>query len=272
MGFFPALGAEGFNRKYRVVAAADQTHVPRFTAPAESANWSKAWSWNRHERHQVTKTYRYFLCPLWAGSSGHTGGGIEFWTQALGERVRTQTSAIVCSGLFTLWRLYYDKRISGFHTLVETFEASCNQNVIGNVGTTAFPKNALKQVDILKTKGTIKEDDLELIVYCATQSPSSPLPQKQFCVDPILLLRAVKIKYYDSTEGNHAAKQAELNRLIIQAKDSLTQNGYKVLQWTDEISKARGTSVQSFDIVLSNLNLSPALPDSVLPNIAKFLK
>lgn len=270
MGFTLLPGQDGFQELCEIVPAADQSHVPKFRLPSRArTGWELAWSWNRHERHPATIAYRHFLCPLWAGPSGHTGGGLQFWFAALGERVPQKCSQVITSGLFTLWRLYYDKRISGFHTMAETYEASCNQNVIGDIGKKQFaPKKDIP------TDFSNVQDDMDLLKFAGVVSENSPIPRKQSFVNPIRLLLVLKAKYYDATPGTHTKKLNELGRLVIQAKDSLTEKGYKVLQWTDEISQKKGTNVQEFNLMLSPLRFIAAggpidVPDGALPILKK---
>jgi hypothetical protein len=90
----------------------------------KDSQWVLAWSWNRDEYGMATMTYRHFLCPLWAGASGHTNGALMFWAAAIKKPLGEAQQATVVTGLFTLWRLYYDKRFGANHTLAETFEAS----------------------------------------------------------------------------------------------------------------------------------------------------
>lgn len=274
MGFgsLPSPASISTSVTYQVIKAAENKHqLPKFKLSCISTSkdleypWALAWSWNRDELHMATITYRYFLCPLWAGPSGHTGGGLQFWLEALtSNKSNTQNQAqvsddlnegkylcaVIASGLFTLWRLYYDKRISAMHTLVETYEATCNENVIGNAKDFLFSWKDIKENNIKCT-----QDDMDLVLLASFPSDKSPINPKQVCVDPILLLRILKIKYYDVTQGTHSEKLEQLNNKIVDAKKTLVNKGYKVIQWSKDISDSQGTKVKGFEQIFSSVKL-----------------
>lgn len=250
MVFDKLPGDTSFVKEYKIDKAADQSHVPKFQTVEgrnrKNTSWSKAWSWNRHERHAATITYRYFLCPLWAGPSGHTGGGLKFWLNLLDTDAPQETSMVVTSGLFTLWRLYYDKRISGFHTMAETYEASCSEDVLQEKVTTTFSQ----QMDASRKQEIVTATDaMKLVKLASTQSSTN----KQDLVDPIKLLEVLKIKYYDPTAGTHSDKIVKLNEQIAAEQKKLTDNGISVIKWTSEISTKQGTDVKNFSKVLEDI-------------------
>ena len=92
-------------------------------------------SWMRNEKHESTFANRHFLMSLWAGPSGHANGMLSFYNHYFNpiEDIANNDIAyfmnsdniarVLLPTMFAFWRLYYDKRISGVHTLAETYDA-----------------------------------------------------------------------------------------------------------------------------------------------------
>lgn len=91
-----------------------QSHLP--------GNPFLMWSWSRDRTFEGRQEhYMRSLLPTHGGLSGHVNGIIQFWYKA---NIVVLVELIVASSMFTLWRLYYDKRISPVHTMAETFDAT----------------------------------------------------------------------------------------------------------------------------------------------------
>jgi hypothetical protein len=109
---------------YRVEAgAASLMHVP--------ASIPFARAWNRAEYDITEITYRVYCCPTWAGNSGHAAEALQHYISILGAKAPAHTAQTIAASLFIFWRLYYDRRITPVHTLVDTFEATFNVGVGG---------------------------------------------------------------------------------------------------------------------------------------------
>jgi hypothetical protein len=83
--------------------------------------------WNRNEFCPNVVTSRLLLAPLYAGTSGHTQGRILAWRalQEKGAKLKdVPVGMVIATGYAVLWRLYYDKRVSGFHTLFEALQGT----------------------------------------------------------------------------------------------------------------------------------------------------
>lgn len=83
--------------------------------------------WTRNEYCRNVVSCRLMLAPLYAGTSGHNQGRILAWRTiagAVGGLGAIPIGLVMSAGYSVLWRLYYDKRVSGFHTLFETFQGS----------------------------------------------------------------------------------------------------------------------------------------------------
>lgn len=95
-------------------------HGPRDIFPFASG-------WSRNELCPNVVSSRLMLAPLYAGTSGHNQGRILAWLK-LAESVKALEAIplglVISAGYSVLWRLYYDKRVSGFHTLFETFQGT----------------------------------------------------------------------------------------------------------------------------------------------------
>lgn len=82
-----------------------------------------ATGWVRNEYCPNVITSRLLLAPLYAGTSGHTQGRILAWAK-LAEAANVPAHLIIPAGYIALWRLFYDKRVSGFHTPFETLQGA----------------------------------------------------------------------------------------------------------------------------------------------------
>lgn len=191
------------------------------------------WSWNRDENHPATQTYRYYLCPLWAGPSGHTGGSLKFWKKMLGDAFDKNGYAItVASSFFIFWRLYFDKRISANHTLTETFEATWCKEITGAFNGNITPDP--NQHNNLPPEG----DAFQFISYQANlfNRPS---------VDPITLFMHLRKVYFRVTDDSMKAYK-NLKALIDEERVNVFNAGYWLPQWSRELSQKQGQNVQSF--------------------------
>lgn len=82
-----------------------------------------ATGWNRNEFCPNVISSRLLLAPLYAGTSGHNQGRILKWRE-LNSLAPLPVGLIISAGYSVLWRLYYDKRVSGFHTMFETLQGT----------------------------------------------------------------------------------------------------------------------------------------------------
>ncbi|MFY1828303.1 hypothetical protein ACN47A_20435 [Myxococcus fulvus] len=95
--------------------------------------------WTRHEFCPNVVSSRLLLAPLYAGTSGHTQGRVSAWKEfarlysLIGD---VPIGVVISVGYSVLWRLYYDKRTTSFHTLFEAIQGS-------HVDTTALDLRAV---------------------------------------------------------------------------------------------------------------------------------
>lgn len=168
IGTLPALGPNPHAKlpAYQsVVGAAEITHVPE--------DFPLARAWNRDEYDITEITYRIYGCPIWAGNSGHTAEALYHYINVLEDRAPGHTAQTIVASLFMFWRLYYDRRITPVHTMVDTFEATWNHGVGGAKATPSSleaPVNAINDV------------------WGFIQASSFGQPNQVFAVDPIDLM------------------------------------------------------------------------------------
>jgi hypothetical protein len=214
--------------------------------------WGFAWSWSRDEYAIPTRTYRHFLCPLWAGASGHTAGALMFWTRAIigpkkGFGLTFAQNAAVATGLFTVWRLYFDKRVSANHTLAETFEATCLPFATSNVQL-SVPDNELLRI-------SPDEDAYRLIELCLEKRGG-------FFVDPILLLRSIGASYVRG--ATFAEKFAALDTDIDNERIKLSVE-FTVPVWSWTLDQSQGLETKSFAQKYLSLSVSPLSSVTLMP-------
>lgn len=98
--------------------------------------------WSRNELCPNVVSSRLMLAPLYAGTSGHNQGRILAWLNLVGTLpalANVPLGLVISAGYSVLWRLYYDKRVSGFHTLFETFQGTHADATVRNLGAVARP-------------------------------------------------------------------------------------------------------------------------------------
>ncbi|AGC45096.1 hypothetical protein MYSTI_03790 [Myxococcus stipitatus DSM 14675] len=118
-----SVGIGGWDVKMKQHPAAvphEPGHGPRDLFPFASG-------WSRNELCPNVISSRLMLAPLYAGTSGHNQGRILAWLE-LAKREKSLDAIplglVISAGYSVLWRLYYDKRVSGFHTMFETFQGT----------------------------------------------------------------------------------------------------------------------------------------------------
>jgi hypothetical protein len=224
----------------------------------KDTQWGLAWSWNRDEYAIPTKTYRHFLCPLWAGASGHTNGALLFWAAAIGALNKAQTATVV-TGLFTLWRLYYDKRFGANHTLAETFEASGGPFLDSALQLSVSDQSAIPTI-------ARDGDAFDLIQSCW---------QKRGFGDPVLILRACGASY--SRTGTFAEQFAALKTDIDTERRELSVQ-FTVPVWSWTLAPNQGLATTSFaqkfpsPSPLATVTLVPNTSDTINQALATLTK
>lgn len=101
-------------------------HDPGYGNPAANP-FPFATGWSRNEFCPNVVSSRLMLAPLYAGTSGHNQGRILAWlalVPTVPALANIPLGLVISAGYAVLWRLYYDKRVSGFHTMFETFQGS----------------------------------------------------------------------------------------------------------------------------------------------------
>jgi len=210
---------------YQVKDSADSRHIPHLTT--RKADFT--WSWNRDEYADATITYRVYLCPLWAGASGHTAGGIQFWLHSLLPPDFGDDGAIVvAASLFVLWRLYYDRRITGNHTLVETFESTCIPSITGPLEGVELPQRG----DDLEGS---PDDAWHILQACSCNLGGSKLHS----LDPLRLLSLLEQLFVCNRS------QAGLEVLIDKERLAVSEF-YWMPQWSKELTPKISVDVASF--------------------------
>lgn len=229
----------GFKGPYSPRPSAGNNHVPKLSM--NTGKWL-AWSWNRDEYHKATTTYRTYLMPLWAGSSGHGTGTVNFIVEQLGSEVSEMMPIIVLNGLFSFWRLYYDKRISGVHTLAETLEGS-----ISSVGKSSLEWENVSFTFDMPQK--IQTDDVTEILNNVQEKVG-----ENYFIDPIKLMWQLKANYYtyEKNKVTHEEAFINLETSIDSLRKKMTEKNYQVPRWSKELSGKSGFDVTSFSASLTS--------------------
>lgn len=186
------------------MGASPTTHVP------EVIPFSRAW--NRAEYDITEITYRIYCCPTWAGNSGHTAEALHHYVSFLGPKTPPHAAQTIAASLFVFWRLYYDRRITPVHTLVDTFEATWNTGIAyANAAETS-------ELDAIRAPSTDAWRFVQNIHH---------VPGKVSPVDPIALMTSLVA---DMAEGYRwPAIAGALKRQLEMERVLATRNGLYVL-------------------------------------------
>lgn len=217
------------------------------------------WSWNREEYEVPVMTYRLHLCPQWGGSSGHTTGALAYWIGALESARKSQQSSsnlssgsrslvvsseedmiapedgcVVATSLFMLWRLYYDKRISAMHCMVETLEATLTEPVVGS-------EKGIKLSPLVM--GDEFEDAWSVFVSCAVTGKPISRTKRLFGVDPLALMHTAFRWICGNTRGKKLLSQ--LDQLLF-LESTQVSSSFFLPEWSRETYDVTGTEVRAF--------------------------
>ncbi|WNG55127.1 hypothetical protein F0U59_10300 [Archangium gephyra] len=128
-----------------------------------------ATGWIRNEFCPNVVSSRLLLAPLYAGTSGHNQGRILAWRK-ITALDSLPVGLIISAGYSVLWRLYYDKRVSGFHTMFETLQ--------GTHG------DSLDTVSVSTFKGGTPDDELwDLLVENSSQGKTNVSKYWTKCIE-----------------------------------------------------------------------------------------
>jgi hypothetical protein len=200
----------------------------------------RLFGWVRNEYAPETITYRMNLCPIWGGSSGHATGRISWWARFI--KKETPVRLTVASSYVALWRLYYDKRVSPVHLLVETYEATLAYS--SAISTTKH--NTLK--DLFTTRPEEKDpngDAFSLVLTCAQKEGANmgkdynDLGVNPLAVWASILNSHMPSKFFVNTLDSVLSKQ------IDDLRDKIVDDGNWLPRWSHEKSMKAATAVAS---------------------------
>ncbi len=243
-------------------------------------------AWNRNEYHDSTQTYRYFMMPLFSGPSGHITNNIENWMQFNNATLEYDVDnlefdedidkdefpadggAAIASVMFAFWRLYYDKRLSPYHTLAETFEGT-NHNALISLtedidATDDLVIEAKDASDPSFVESPVsKELDAKRYLLNSIRIGGDFKGEKAWMINPIRLMNSLyKVFYTDngSTLADHETNLKGLSTEIDSLRTSLTNDGFFIPQYTKTFSSDTGFDVKKY-VTVSNKS-APVLNDS----------
>ncbi|MCU6761186.1 Uncharacterised protein [uncultured Roseburia sp.] len=232
------LEDQNFLVKCDIREAAGKEFIPELVITEKKK--ALLWSWNRDEKHIATMTYRHYLMPLWAGPSGHTTGIIEFYTSRLNKYIKVgaediPVSFIILPTMFSFWRLYYDKRISGVHTLAETYEAAYSLGI--------HEVNGKLSTQVQNTRsGYIEYEGQWILAPVSAYEDSFDTlklypdggPNMTGIVNSVRIMAQIKHKYYKEELEPMEAIQA-LDMQIDQMREKIERKDYEIPQWSKPV-------------------------------------
>ena len=241
-----------------IVEASGRDFIPVLTEPQPEGKDVLLWNWMREENHLATKTYRHYLMPLWAGSSGHTAGLTEFYCRHLkswtvmvkNEKGLEEVSivAVIMSTMFTFWRLYYDKRICAVHTLAETFEGGYSFGLRENQKILDKNKEYIESLlsydaySIEHLEEESYEDPFDLINY---------LPLRVFnnfgVVNSVYIMAEIRKKQFKKLEKHENLGEIlnGLDGILNDLRQILLAKGYEVPLWSKPLEKSPPSTAEA---------------------------
>ncbi len=243
---------------------------------------SHFWGWNQNEYDEAIQTNRVFLMPLLGNDASHVTVCISNWIQYNNSTFdkdtafvwqATQTKdvfpanggAVIASLMFAFWRLYYDRRLSGYHTMSETFDGTNILDMIkpqekDKVNKEALIKTLLSaknlQVKNFKANPNLKEQDsMECLKGCIRQGGMFA-GQPAWMINPISLMDILYKVFYLSPEDlddndkvdvkHHQANFDNLKIQIDTLRGELAEQEYFVPRFSYEFSTKTGFEVKKY--------------------------
>ncbi len=206
------------------------------TAQRAGTGWRFVEPWAPDERHPATLSARRMLSPIWAGPSGHVAKNLAFYRMFLRREYPSSADRAIPAGLFALWRLYYARRYSPAHTLIETCEGTTHGVTVSRVPRRIGDAGAHDHADAYHLFA-----EAEVVV------PPRRSRWRRRVVDPggtvldgAALLEMLRRRYLDGVAGDLAASAGRpLQREIDRERSRLTSAGYVVPRWSHELDAER---------------------------------
>ena len=220
------------------------------TAPGVSRQIKpRLFGWNRNEYAPEVITYRVHLCPIWGGSSGHATGRIASWLgykASLGGLDTVPVRLTIAASYAALWRLYYDKRVSPVHTLIETLESTFTYS-------SRLPGakvETLPSIGDSRSRYTYHEDAFDLLLDCArsggTATANAGGSDVERAVNPLSVWSSIKVEHTNGVR-KHSALTSSLKAQLKTLREQVIRGPARWLpRWAKEKSANKATSVVSF--------------------------
>lgn len=222
--------------------------------------WRFVENWTRDERHHATRSARTLLTPTWAGPSGHAAKNLSHYRTSLGSAYPERADMAIPAALFALWRVYYDRRYSPAHTLVETCEGTTYVDEGGRLSRVrrSFAE-AATVAPPLPTDGYGMFEHARFKLPPPPRTIRNPLarpaPGTTYqLLDGVRVLELLRRREFDGTSGpgtsGPAAREQAVEALqdkIDAQRSQLATAGYVVPRWSHELdADVTGVAVTSF--------------------------
>lgn len=214
------------------------------------SGWRFVDRWTRDERHPATLSARRLLTPTWAGPSGHVAKNRDFYRARLEADCPDSVDHSIPAALFALWRLYYDRRYSPSHTLVESCEGTTGIGDLGRIRRPLPVRGAADDDDpyALFRRNTLPVELRRMSSPTARRNARRPGDPARF-VDGFAILELTRRRYGGTGEGAtmDAATSIALGAKVDEWRGRVTAAGYTVPRWSHEVSSgATGFRVTAF--------------------------
>ncbi len=229
----------------------------------------------QNEYDETIQTYRIFLMPLSGNDGGHVTQCITSWIHFNNSDVQVHKEhfeyrktkdvfpakggAVIACLLFSFWRLYYDRRLSSYHTLLESFERTNTAAMID-----AYEPDEKNLFPDLVSTGQSKRSkneikfDLDALSYLnqSIRLGGRFIGKRAWMIHPMYLMdtlyKAFYLRSVDSISENqitildHQANFERLSEQVDSLRDELTDQGFFIPRFSYEFSQKTGFDVKPY--------------------------
>ena len=212
--------------------------------------------------------------PLWAGPSGHASTLLRnfnyLFNTSKTEEKHIELANVLLPSMFAFWRLYYDKRISGNHTLAESLEAvfytTADKNSPGSrdKNDIEYGRCQFNYINFLiNFHGDpihySDEDNYELLTKLSF-TDGTRLNINGIYNSVAIIYRIYK-KHYNIKQ-NVGTNISNLKGIIEGLEKKLKEEkGYDVIKWAKDIIYTKDEEGESVDFLMRNLSIRKASVD-----------
>ena len=147
--------------------------------------------------------------------------------------------------MFAFWRLYYDRRLSPYHTLAETFEGTNQSGLINPYLGLDETENFIKQAPSATTIGfkaspSLINEDAFNYLGGSIRLGGIFKGGRSWMINPVFLIRSLRDIFYSDINGqvpDHESSFQQLSITIDKLRSELAAEGFFIPRFSYEFSE-----------------------------------